>query len=139
MKIELRTTLAPALVEQLHELYQNEWWTSERKLSDVETMLRFSDFVFAYVDADDSLAGFARVLSDYVYKAFLFDVIVSPAYRGTGLGSRILRDVTTHPVLSRVSSIELYCRPDLNDFYSSFGFVRVASGEIDLMRRVRPE
>ena len=139
MKIELRTALTPALVEQLHALYRNEWWTSDRRLSDLEKMLQGSDFVFAYVDEGERLAGFARVLSDHVYKAFLFDVIVRPAYRGTGLGGRIMRDVTTHPVLSRVSSIELYCRPDLNDFYRSFGFVKVASGEIDLMRRVRPE
>ena len=138
MKIELRTALTPALVEQLHALYRNEWWTSDRRLSDLEKMLQGSDFVFAYVDEGGRLAGFARVLSDHVYKAFLFDVIVRPAYRGTGLGGRIMRDVTTHPVLSRVSSIELYCRPDLNDFYRSFGFVKVASGEIDLMRRVRP-
>jgi predicted GNAT family N-acyltransferase len=101
-------------------------------------MLRCSDFVFAYVDAEDRLVGFARVLTDHVYKAFLFDVIVRPAYRGTGLGRRIMHDVTSHPVLSQVASIELYCRPELNAFYESFGFARIASGEIDLMRRARP-
>ncbi|GAB3762041.1 hypothetical protein GCM10028796_13120 [Ramlibacter monticola] len=39
-----------------------------------------------------------------------------------------MRDVTAHPVLARVGSIELYCRPDLNGFYSAFDFVKVASG-----------
>lgn len=136
MTIELRTTLNPTLVEQLHALYQDEWWTEGRTLPDVEKMLRHSDLLFAYVDADGTLAGFARVLTDHVFKAFVFDVIVHPRYRGTGLGARIMRDVTTHPVLSQVSGIELYCRPELNDFYRSFGFVP-ASGEINLMRRAR--
>ncbi len=136
MTIELRTTLTPALVEQLHELYQNEWWTAGRKLPDVQAMLDHSDFVFAYIDSENNLAGFARVLTDHVFKAFLFDVIANPKYRGTGLGTRIIRDVISHPVLSRVSSIELYCRPELNDFYRSFGFSN-DTGEINLMRRVR--
>ena len=61
MKIELRTALTPALVEQLHALYRNEWWTSDRRLSDLEKMLQGSDFVFAYVDEDERLAGMRRV------------------------------------------------------------------------------
>lgn len=136
MMIELKTTLTPPQVEQLHNLYQQEWWTIGRELSDVQVMIEHSDFIFAYVDSESNLVGFARVLTDHVFKAFVFDVIVHPRYRGAGIGARIMRDVTEHPVLSRVKGIELYCRPELNDFYRSFGFSN-DTGEINLMRRTR--
>lgn len=134
MNYRLCTTLLPHHIDQLVAMYQDEWWTKGRKRSDVEAMLQSSDFVFAYVDEDDNLIAFARVLTDRVYKAFLFDVIVKPQFRGTGIGARIVHDVTSHPVLSKVKHIELYCRPELQDFYTPFGFSSDTGG-IVLMRR----
>jgi predicted GNAT family N-acyltransferase len=119
---------------QLLELYRHEWWTEKRTLPDVDGMLKGSDLVFACVTKTDELVGFARVLTDGVYKAFLFDVIVRPDYRGRELGGRLISDVIHHPVLSRVAMIELYCRPELERLYSSYGF-SVDVGGIRLMRR----
>jgi hypothetical protein len=70
--------LEPQHLAQLLELYRHEWWTEKRTLPDVDGMLKGSDLVFAYVTKTDELVGFARVLTDGVHKAFLFDVIVRP-------------------------------------------------------------
>ena len=71
-----RLTEAQAI--QLHALYQREWWTAGRTLEDVRAMLAGSDHLYGICDGETAqLAGFARVLTDGVFKALVFDVIDS--------------------------------------------------------------
>ena len=37
-------------IQELHTLYQGEWWTRGRSVNDVKTMLEHSNFVFALCD-----------------------------------------------------------------------------------------
>ena len=122
-------------VSQLYRLYQLEWWTKGRSLADVHTMLTHSDYIFGVCEpGSDRLIAFARVLTDRVFKAFIFDVIVDRAYRGTGLGKATMERVVSHPDLFRVKHFELYCLPELIPFYARWGF-STQVGEIVLMRR----
>lgn len=131
--------LDEAQILQLHALYQGEWWTQGRELSDIRRMLASTDLLFAFCEeGSGSLAAFARVLTDGVYKAFLFDVIVHPDWRGSGLGRRLIDAVTEHPRLREVRHLELYCRPELVHFYEQWGFT-VRNADVCLMRRDRPE
>lgn len=75
--------------QELHALYRNEWWTKNRQFDDVVRMLDHCDIVIGCC-AEGKLVGFARVLTDYVYKAMIFDVIVDEKFRGTGLGQKIM-------------------------------------------------
>lgn len=133
MELRRIEALSAGHVDQLVALYQGEWWCKGRRRDEVETMLRHSDFIFPYADAEQRLAAFARVLTDRVFKALVFDVIVRPDCRGTGIGRRLLADIAGHPVLSRVKHVELYCRPELRAFYAAQGFAD-AEGVV-LLRR----
>src|SRR3972149_5512408 len=83
--------LTDAQVGELLVLYRNEWWTRERQEGDVRPMLGHTDIGVGLCEggragAPGRLVAFARVVTDYVYKATLYDVIVAPDYRGRGLG-----------------------------------------------------
>jgi len=121
------------LPEQLHRLYLNEWWTHRRSVDDVRRMLDGSDVVIGVVD-EGRLAGFARVITDFVYKALVLDVIVDSEYRGSALGARLMDEVVGHPRLRDVLHFELYCRPELVRFYERWGFTKDL-GELQFMRR----
>ena len=122
-------------IEQLFDLYQREWWSSQRRPSDVRAMLSASDLVFGFLERDTGqLAAFSRVLTDFVYKALVFDVIVAEPHRGTGLGRQLLETIVNHPRLRLVQHVELYCRPNLVGFYRKFGFTEEL-GDLTLMRR----
>jgi predicted GNAT family N-acyltransferase len=128
------TNLSDEQYEDLYHLYKNEWWTEGRTRNEVESLIENSDEIVAFSASEsDELIGFARVLTDYTYKALIFDMIVAPTHRGTGLGQRILRELLELPVLSSVKHFELYCVEELVSFYEQWGFSDEL-GDLRLMR-----
>jgi predicted GNAT family N-acyltransferase len=128
------SAIATDRLPQLVELFASTWWASERTLAQADTIVTNSDVVIGLVDDADRLVAFARVLTDTVAFAMIFDVIVAPDVRGTGLGDQLMQRLLARPELAEVGSIELVCRPDLLEFYERFGFTR-SVGASRLMRR----
>jgi GNAT superfamily N-acetyltransferase len=135
LRYSVSNALTETQVEQLHSLYQREWWTVGRSLADVQTMLEHSDLVFAIAAPDTrELLAFARALTDRVFKALVLDVIVHPDHRSVGFGSFLMSHIIAHPALSNVRHIELYCLPERAAFYQRHGF-NSELGELQFMRR----
>jgi len=128
-------TLDDRQIEQLHKLYQTEWWTKGRSLDDTRQCVRGSQVCVGLVDSAGNLQAFARVITDFIFKAVIFDVIVAGAARKGGLGGRLLEVITRHDRLRRVKHIELYCLPERFAFYQRHGFSENV-GELRLMRVV---
>jgi predicted GNAT family N-acyltransferase len=128
MSLQQVETLSESQIVDLHQLYQIEWWTEGRSLGDVRIMLANSDLIIGFVDESGKLVAFCRALTDSVFRATLYDVIVAVPTRGVGLGHKLMDTITQHPRLRRVSKIALNCRPEMVPFYEEWGFV-VAGGE----------
>jgi len=120
-------------IEELHQLYQNEWWTEGRTLAETKKCVEDSQVCIGLIDSSGRLQGFARVLTDYTFKALIFDVIVSKDYRGTSLGNKLMELIKDHEKLRRVKHFELYCLPEMFSFYEKHGFSSNV-GKIQLMR-----
>lgn len=71
------------------------------------------------------LAGFARVISDGVYQAALYDMAVHPDYQGKRLGKQIVEKIKKK--LSGFNII-LYASPGKEDFYQKLGFRKMLTG-----------
>lgn len=106
----------------LETMYAKEWWTKGRTAERINKMLAGSDVVIGCCNKSNTLVGFARVLTDYTYKAFIFDVIVATEFRSSGLGREILQRILNHPDLAEVVSFELYCPESLIPYYQKNGF-----------------
>jgi GNAT superfamily N-acetyltransferase len=127
--------LSSSHVEQLHQLYQGEFWSRARTLEQTRRIVAGSSLNVGLADSSNgALAAYARVLTDGVVKAFIFDMIVDPRYRGRGLGTRVINRILGHFLLSQVEHVELYCLPELAPFYARWGFSSDV-GAIGLMRR----
>ncbi|HWB02600.1 MAG TPA: GNAT family N-acetyltransferase [Verrucomicrobiales bacterium] len=132
-------TLTEEHALQLHALYQGEWWSHGRTLAEVHRLLAGDSRLFALCNgAGGPLLAFARVLTDGVFKAFIFDVIVHPDHRGKGLGRNLMYRILEDSVISQVRHIELYCRTDRISYYRELGFTDEAQKDVVLMRRMRP-
>jgi len=136
MAFEAINTLTDEQIQDLHTIYQSEWWTRDRQLLDIRLMLQRSDAIVAFCDADSKrLIAFARVITDYVYKALVLDVIVEASHRKKGLGRNLMDRIIDHPSLKCVRHFELYCHPEMVPFYQKWGFTEDL-GELRFMRRV---
>jgi len=135
--VEAINQLTDSQINDLYHLYQLNWWTKGRTLADVQKMLRHSNLVIGYAEVETGrLVAFARVLTDYVYKALLFDVIVPESHQKTGLGRALTGALLNHPKLKTVQHFELYCLPEMVPFYQKWGFTQEL-GELRFMRLAR--
>ena len=99
-------------------------------------MLAGSDLVLALIDrAADRLVGFTRVLTDWYYRAYVYDVIVAPDWQGRGLGRVLMDALLSDPRLAAVEMIELSCQRDMVPVYRRWGFTDEL-GESLRMRRL---
>jgi GNAT superfamily N-acetyltransferase len=87
------------------------------------------------VPPGDRLVTFARVLTDRIFKAIIFDVIVASAHRGDGLGRRLMDKIVEHPDLTSVRHLERYCLPEMVPFYEKWRFSTDVAGA-SYMRRI---
>ena len=91
--------------------------------------------VFAF--DDQTLIGMARAISDGVYQAAVYDMVVLPEYQGQGVGREILNRLCDQlPVENTI----LYAVPGREGFYSKCGFRKMRTAMAVLKASMaRPE
>jgi ribosomal protein S18 acetylase RimI-like enzyme len=104
---------------KLVRIYQQAPWAKGRAPEDAREMLRHTDMAVTAWDGD-LLIGFGRVLTDYVYRATIWDVIVDKAYQRQGIGADIIQHILNHPRLKKVELFWLCTR--MPGFYEKLGF-----------------
>jgi ribosomal protein S18 acetylase RimI-like enzyme len=104
---------------QLLRLFHQAPWAKDRTLDDAKEMLRHTDVALCAWDGDQ-LVGFGRALTDFVYRATIWDVIVDKAYQKQGIGTEIVQRILNHPRLKKVELFWLCTRR--SDFYEKLGF-----------------
>jgi len=101
-------------------LFEQSSWAGGRTLSDAQEMVKHTN-VFLTAWDEDRLVGCGRVLTDYVYRASIWDVIVDGQYQGQDIGTEIIKRILSHPTLQRVELFWL-CTRDKQAFYETLGF-----------------
>jgi N-acetylglutamate synthase-like GNAT family acetyltransferase len=117
--IRFSSTRTPT-VPQLLDLYRLAWWTRGRRSADVARMLRHPQ-VFLTAWEGQRLVGFARVITDFSYRAIIADVIVRPGAEGQGVGSALVKRALKDRRLKTVTGFWLYTT-DKQAFYKKLGF-----------------
>jgi predicted GNAT family N-acyltransferase len=123
LAIQVIHELTDLQVQELCHLYQSTWWANHREIDDIRLMIQHSDIIIALCDRQThQLLGFARVLTDFVYRAVLLDVIVRENCREQGLGRALMDAIVHHPDLRSIEMLALFCLPDVVPFYEKWGF-----------------
>ena len=135
MKTNIIYTLSKAQIDTLHSLYRKEWWTSDRSPEEIEIMLRHSSILIGVEDDAGKLIGFARILTDRIFKAEIYDVIVDQAYRDKGIGRLLIESILHHPDLVDVKQFNLQCRAEMIPYYEKWGFTD-RLGDLCYMRHI---
>ena len=101
-------------------LFEQADWAQGRSVEAAQRMLAQTDLVISAWDGS-ALVGIGRVLTDYVYRASIWDVIVDRHYQDQDIGKRIIQRILEHPTLSEVELFWL-CTRRYQGFYASLGF-----------------
>ena len=109
------------------------YWAKDRSPEAIRRSWDNSAVVFGLY-ADEELAGFARVITDFVTTAYLADVFLSPEQRGKGLGLWLVQTIVSHPELAALNWL-LHTK-DAHWLYERVGFSSDPSPR--LMYRPRP-
>jgi len=106
--------------QQLLPLFEQAQWSSGRTLKDTASMLTHSDVIISAWESS-RLVGFGRVLTDYVFRASIWDVIIDQHYQGKDIGTKLMRQILDYPSLSNVELFWL-CTRHKQAFYRTLGF-----------------
>jgi ribosomal protein S18 acetylase RimI-like enzyme len=106
--------------QHLLALFNQADWARGRTLEDIQRMLAETDVTISAWD-DTQLVGFGRVLTDYVYRASIWDVIVDVSYQDQDIGKGLVQRILTHSSLAKVELFWL-CTRRYQGFYASLGF-----------------
>lgn len=136
---EIIETLSDRQIEEVHALVQQQWWGGKRSLEDVQLMAANTSLMLGLIEVSSGrLVGFCRVLTDFAFRATIYDVMLTEELKGRGFGKRLVDTLCSHPSLQRVSFIYLACEPELSPFYERWGF-KTYEGRAKWMIKVQRE
>ena len=104
----------------LQDLYRFTRWGKSRSIEQIEKMLEGTSICFS-IRHNGRLIAFCRVLTDFVFRGSLWDILVHPDYQGKGVGSQLLQYALSHPALKDVPVIVTYTS-ELVTFMGRLGF-----------------
>ena len=114
-------------------LNKNAFWAKNRSLKDLKICLANSDLVVS-IWIGNEIVGFGRALSDGIYRAVLWDIVISKNHQGKGYGKIIVNTLIKSKKLRNTKKIYLMTTHEKN-FYLQLDFTKVDSQELLLQER----
>jgi len=118
--------------EELQDLYRFTRWGRSRSLEQIDKMLDGSSMCFS-VRYNGKLVAFCRILTDFVFRGSMWDILVHPDHQGKGLGSQLMRYALNHPAIKPLPLIVTYTS-ELIEFMGKHDF-EPRDGLLILQRR----
>lgn len=121
-KYSIINELSDTHFAQALALSNKMWWSKDRTREEFATMMKHC-IPFALIDNESQqLVGFARVMTDEVRYAYIYDVMVEENLRGNGLGKLIMSAILNYRVMSKIKYCELTCTQDMVSYYEQLGY-----------------
>lgn len=120
--VTLHAWLPASAATDAARLLAGEYWNDVFTHADLVAAHRGATAWIGARDAAGALVASARAIADGGKLAWIYDVIVAPAWRGRGLGQALMRLLLDHPRVRGCKRVWLGTR-DAQSLYARFGFV----------------
>ena len=108
-------------LEKLQVLFnQNTLWAKDRSIKQIKTMLANSNVIIT-IWKNNNIVGFGRATTDQVYRAVLWDIVVSKDMQRIGLGKVLVEELLKDKKINSAEKVYLMTT-DSKDFYKQLGF-----------------
>ena len=130
LKLRFIKTASPAELKEIITLYRAQgWWSPGDKPGTLPLLIKGSH-CFVTARKSGRLIGMGRAISDGASDAYIQDVMVLRAERGTGAGSSIVKAIYRRLKADGIKWVGLIAQDNSSPFYSRLGF--------KLIRRAQP-
>lgn len=127
-------TIKYHLVEEdipaLKEVYQSVGWLKHDEETIRKIFSASTHTVFAM--EDHKIVGFSRALSDGVFNAAIYDVVVHKEFQGRGIARILVDDLLNQ--FHKISCVHLISTTGNEDFYQKIGFRKLKTGMAKYLR-----
>ncbi|PHK48555.1 GNAT family N-acetyltransferase [Staphylococcus edaphicus] len=111
-------------VDELIHIYHGNQWLGHNQ-EEVITLFNTATHVII-AKSEGKVIGFARAMSDGVFNAAIYDVMVDVAYQSRGIGYKIVHEMLAY--LGELSCIHLIATTGNESFYEQLGFRKLKTG-----------
>lgn len=126
LPVTLSCALDPTEYEAAARLLAPTYWNAgEHPPARIAGAFAASTATVGARDGEGRLVGCARAVSDDHKYAWIYDVVVAPAWRGAGIGRALVRLLLDHPRLRGVARVLLQTA-DAQPFYRKLGFIEAS-------------
>ncbi|WHX98082.1 GNAT family N-acetyltransferase [Neobacillus sp. DY30] len=124
MDLEIHSDFTKVNLDEMKDIYVSVGWTKHSNEM-IKQVFEASN-VFAFVTLNGRVVGFGRAMSDGVFNAAIYDVLVHPEFQKQGIAKRIMEYLLAK--LSKVSCVHLISTTGNEDFYKKLGLKKTKTG-----------
>lgn len=124
MDVRIHSDFSRANLDEMKEIYVSVGWTRHSK--EIIKQVFEASNVFAFVTVNDRIVGFGRAMSDGVFNAAIYDVVVHPEFQKQGIARQIMDHLLDK--LSNVSCVHLISTTENEGFYKKLGLKKLKTG-----------
>jgi len=124
MEILIKNHFSIEQLEEMKKIYHLVGWNRHNK-EIIKQIFENSNLV-AVATIDGKVVGFGRVLTDGIFNAAIYDVVVHPDFQKQGIARNILNNLLEN--LNHISCIHLIATTGNEDFYRKCGFKKLKTG-----------
>ncbi|WP_064090921.1 GNAT family N-acetyltransferase [Rossellomorea aquimaris] len=124
MNIEIQDDLFIEDIEGVKEVYHSVGWM--KHTNDVIKQVFDASNVKVIVKSNNRIVGIGRAISDGVFNAAIYDIVVHKEFQKAGIAKYILNHLLGE--LSNVSCVHLISTSGNEGFYRKLGFRKVKTG-----------
>ena len=114
-------------------LDSNAFWGKNRPINDLKKCLANSDVIIS-LWVGDEIVGFGRALTDGIYRAVLWDIVIDQNYQNRGFGTLIVKNLLASNKIKNTKKLYLMTT-NKKIFYTQFNFKEVTSQNL-LIREI---
>ena len=107
-------------IQDIIRLLKTTYWAKQRLNEQIEKSVLNSSCYGVYLEDEEILVGFGRVISDYATTYYLCDVVIDMEYQHNGLGTALVSYIESLPEYTGLRGI-LITR-DAHSLYRKFGY-----------------
>ncbi|MBM7644088.1 ribosomal protein S18 acetylase RimI-like enzyme [Scopulibacillus daqui] len=124
MDITIHSDFSQASLDEIREVYRSVGWTKHS--NDIIKQIFEASNVLAFATLNGRIIGFGRAVSDGVFNAAIYDVVVHRDFQNQGIAKKIMTFLLSR--LSHISCVHLISTTGNEGFYRNLGLKRAKTG-----------